>query len=175
LERDALTHKRCPRCEQHKPTTEYYKCRKAYDGLQSLCKSCDDARNRIKFAENPFKKLYWSKKAHAKKIGAEFTITFEEIVWPDYCPVLGTKLRYERYTGRGSGGKYDSPSFDRIDPNRGYVPGNVLIVSHKANTIKSNATVEQLEKVASFYRQLVPQVGVPNAANDNQLVHATVA
>ncbi len=51
----------------------------------------------------------------------------------------------------------NSPSFDRIIPTRGYTKGNVIIISNRANRIKSDATVEELERVASFYRQLIPQ------------------
>ena len=42
----------------------------------------------------------------------------------------------------------------RIDNGKGYIVGNVIVVSFRANTIKSNATVEELERVAFFYRGL---------------------
>ena len=70
--------------------------------------------------------------------------------------MLGCELDYRRNRGGGITILPNSPSFDRIDPTKGYVKGNVIIVSNKANVIKSNATVEELERVSSFYRQLNP-------------------
>jgi hypothetical protein len=48
----------------------------------------------------------------------------------------------------------DSPSVDRIDPNGGYVKGNVVVVSYRANLIKTNASVDELCKIADYYRKL---------------------
>lgn len=95
----------------------------------------------------------------AKFRGIEFNLIYEEVEFPDYCPVLGFALDYNRGRGLGSIPLFNSPSFDRIDPTRGYVTGNVLIVSNLANIIKSNATVDQLKKVASYYEQLIPPLG----------------
>jgi UDP-N-acetylenolpyruvoylglucosamine reductase len=46
--------------------------------------------------------------------------------------------------GNKKGPLPNAPSLDRIDSARGYVPGNVQVVSHKANTMKSNASTEEL-------------------------------
>lgn len=42
---------------------------------------------------------------------------------------------------------------DKIDPSRGYVKGNVIVVSGLANRIKTNATLEQIKKVYDFYSE----------------------
>lgn len=54
--------------------------------------------------------------------------------------------------GTGRGGKHHgSPTLDRLVPDLGYVPGNVLVVSELANSIKSDATPAQIRAVADFY------------------------
>lgn len=76
-------------------------------------------------------------KGRAKKQGVPFDITVEDIVIPEKCPALGIPLNWN--IGRG---KDDSPSLDKIIPNRGYVKGNVAVISARANKIKHNASLE---------------------------------
>ena len=78
-------------------------------------------------------------RAAAKNI--PFNITVEDIIIPEYCPILNIKL--DRSTGRS---KNDSctPSLDKIIPEKGYVKGNVQVISMLANTMKNHATKEQL-------------------------------
>ena len=76
-----------------------------------------------------------------------------EIFPKDYiCPVLGIKMKwgdaFKKYAGDSS------PSLDKIIPNKGYVKGNVIWISWRANDIKKNATVDELEQVLSFYKNL---------------------
>lgn len=108
-------------------------------------------------AENPKKytarQQYSSAQKRAIALGLPFDITTKYIegIAPDMCPVLGLTLKY------GGGGKtLGSASVDRIDPQKGYVQGNVQIVSNLANVMKSNATPEQLlafaEWIVNTYR-----------------------
>lgn len=76
-----------------------------------------------------------------------FTIAYEDIEWPQVCPVLHIRLDYTPSRG---GGRDASPSFDRRDPSIGYVRGNVLIISARANRIKSNATIHEIRAVADW-------------------------
>lgn len=88
---------------------------------------------------------YHRKRQNAKNTGYEFTIKLEEINWPEYCPILGLKLDYfAEYR------KEESASFDRINPNLGYVSGNVIIVSWRANRIKNDGSAEEHRKIAEF-------------------------
>ncbi len=84
----------------------------------------------------------------ARKRGIPFNITFEDIPIPEVCPVLGIRLVMNR--GRMQD---DSASVDRIKPELGYVKGNVIVVSLKANRIKTNATPDELMRVAIFYER----------------------
>ncbi len=98
---------------------------------------------------NPERMILARAKARCKTRGLEFNITLEDIKIPEFCPILGIKL--ERGVGEI---KDSSPSLDRIDNSRGYVKGNVQIISMKANRIKTDATLEELEKVASYLKNL---------------------
>jgi hypothetical protein len=37
-----------------------------------------------------------------------------------------------------------SPSLDRIDPSRGYIPGNVQVISNRANLLKRDGTLREI-------------------------------
>ena len=85
-------------------------------------------------------------KLRAKNQGRTFTITRENIVIPEICPVL--KIPLERsYDGKA---KSNSPSVDCIIPELGYVPENIQIISYKANAMKSNASKDELIKFADW-------------------------
>jgi hypothetical protein len=85
----------------------------------------------------------------AKKRGVEFTITREHLVLHTHCPLLGIKLK----NGVGSGRPLDSsPTIDRLENDLGYVPGNVWVVSHKANRIKNNSTIQEMELVLTNWK-----------------------
>ena len=87
---------------------------------------------------------------NAKKTGHIVTITEDDLDVPEFCPVLG--IRLDKHATKET--RSTAPSVDRIDNNIGYVPGNIVIVSLKANRIKNDATVEELEKVLNFYKEI---------------------
>jgi hypothetical protein len=92
-------------------------------------------------------KMLYAAKARAKKDGLPFSIVLDDIVVPDMCPVLGIPII--KNSGRC---QPNSPSLDKTIPQNGYVRGNVEVISHKANTIKSDATIEELEKVLVYMK-----------------------
>ena len=79
-------------------------------------------------------------KNRANKKGIEFTITEEDIFIPEYCPILGVKLDHSY----GKGLHNNCISLDRIDPTKGYIKGNVWVISDLANRMKNNASKEEL-------------------------------
>jgi len=90
---------------------------------------------------NPKKVMLKAARNRAKAKGWEFDIEVEDIVIPDTCPLLGIPL----VSSRGTHGPKDhSPSLDRIDSDRGYVKGNVWVISNRANRIKTDATAEEI-------------------------------
>lgn len=95
----------------------------------------------------PVYRMLQSVRANAKRKGVPMLITVEHLLpLPKYCPMLRLELDYS-YRGKGGVWKPNSPSVDRIEPTKGYVPGNVQILSMRANTLKSNATIEELRRV----------------------------
>lgn len=100
-------------------------------------------------------------RVRAREAGLPFTITKEDLVIPSNCPILGIPLFPAR--GRRGGGD-NSPSLDKIIPERGYVPGNIIIISNRANRLKSDATMEELRDIASFYATLRRSVRVTGAS-----------
>ena len=88
-------------------------------------------------------RLFDAAKRRAKEAGLEFSIKRSDIFIPVLCPLLCIPV----FVGDGKQGP-NSPSIDRIDNSKGYVPGNVWIISQKANRIKSDATVEEISMLA---------------------------
>lgn len=94
--------------------------------------------------------LWSSARKRAADHGVPFTIEPADIVIPEFCPILDIPLG--RGKGRG-GSRPGSPTLDRIWPELGYIPGNVAVISHRANTIKGDATCEELTRVLSWVRK----------------------
>lgn len=79
--------------------------------------------------------------------GLAFDLTLDDIVIPAVCPVLGIPL----LLGASRDQKDYSPSLDRIDSRKGYTKDNVVVVSWRANKLKSNATVMELRRLYEYY------------------------
>jgi hypothetical protein len=92
--------------------------------------------------------LWVSAKGRAKRQGRDFTISLSEVIIPLTCPILGTPLSV------GTRGSHDnSPSLDRRDSTLGYVSGNVWVISYRANRIKNDASLGELELVVMGLRK----------------------
>jgi hypothetical protein len=92
-------------------------------------------------------------RCNKEKIEFNLELNYLKSIWPanNLCPVFGCEMKRNR---RGQSRDF-SPSVDRIVPEKGYVPGNVVIVSLKANRMKNNGTVEDLKKVLHFYESQI--------------------
>jgi hypothetical protein len=100
--------------------------------------------------------LYSQLKSSAKSRGIEFSITktdLHDLSFPMTCPVLGIRLDWNR----GTAGD-DSYSIDRINNAIGYVPGNLVVISNRANSLKRDATLKELQLLAEFYTELTETV-----------------
>lgn len=101
------------------------------------------ARYRI---EHPKRILLQSAKGRARKKGLAFSLTEQDVVIPLVCPVLGIPLK------RASKQHDGSPTIDRLNVAIGYVPGNVRVISQRANRIKNDATAAELAAVLAYVR-----------------------
>jgi hypothetical protein len=101
----------------------------------------------------PGYKMHQRAKRRCVNNGREFNIEIEDIVIPEYCPILGIKLKEN--SGR-SGAYRDSPSLDRIDNSKGYTRDNIQVLSQLANAMKSHATNEELLKFAHWIITNIP-------------------
>ena len=95
--------------------------------------------------DNPRQKMLTAAKGSAARSNLPFNIEFNDIVIPSVCPVLGIPLFFT------DGKRTDNtPSLDKIVPELGYVKGNVLVISWKANKLKSNGTAEEHRLIAEY-------------------------
>lgn len=94
--------------------------------------------------DEPRLKLWRSARERAHHRGTPFTIEVKDIVIPAVCPVLGIALV------KGEGGIADSsPTLDEIRPGEGYTPGNIWVISWRANKIKGDASYAELQALAA--------------------------
>ncbi len=150
----------CYKCKEKKRYEDFRENPIKDDGLHYNCKECEKnhrndskefvsmsktseyrknatIRNRI----NNFKAwILYGTRHSAKRRNLEFNLTIEDIIIPEYCPYLNVKLT--RNVGKGK--TPTNPSIDRIDNSKGYIKGNVMIVSDLANRLKGRATSEEL-------------------------------
>lgn len=103
-------------------------------------------------SKTPRYHMYITAKRRARREGVPFSLllaNFPQI--PEICPVLGMPLK------AGIGKTVPaSPSLDRIIPQLGYVEGNIQIISHRANTIKNDASASEVLAVATHMGQSDP-------------------
>lgn len=157
--------KECSKCKCNKDLIEFHKLKQSKDGLSSQCKSCKKKYDEKYRQSDKIQSLYKSDDYKLSKINAfnnnflerkllgiksrlkhkgtktEFSIKSTDLEKPTYCPLLGIKLDYEIGKGRKN---WNAVSIDRIDNNKGYIPGNVWVISKLANTMKNCASISEL-------------------------------
>ena len=71
---------------------------------------------------------------------------------PTHCPIFGVALEY----GGGKGRVYspNAASLDQFDPTKGYVRGNIVVMSRRANSIKNDGTADEHEAIASWMKRM---------------------
>ena len=142
----------CKTCGVEKPLTEYYivndkRSNTSYHYTE--CKKCYNARPQPLSSKQATWVRTLRNRAVAKGIPFEIDVKYVRSILPEdmICPVLGIKMEHGDCDEHG---RNNSPSIDKIDPAKGYVKGNVQVISKLANSMKQNATPEELIKFAEW-------------------------
>lgn len=135
------------------------RCPRQTDGTHKLCDACREDRkkywkdNRIRLSSlrkqeyqdlSTERRIWRAAKCRALRDGIPFDIKVSDIYVPSVCPVFGIKL--ERSKGKATDA---SPSLDKIIPELGYIAGNIWVISNRANRLKHDATVEELDRLVT--------------------------
>ena len=140
---------KCTKCSKDfPPSFKFWETRWMERGLKGKacwCKECTQAKDRARY-KTPNR---WAQTSIANKIKSGLHVVdidpkYIEEIWPkdNMCPLLNRELVF------GTRKHHEmSPTIDRKSPELGYTKGNVVIVSHLANRIMSNATIEDVQLV----------------------------
>lgn len=88
---------------------------------------------------SPLRHILSKAKTRAKRSGTHFDLTMDDLFVPQICPILGIPISTGNLTR-----EKQSPSIDRMDNSKGYTKGNSWIISSLSNTMKSDASPEEL-------------------------------
>lgn len=99
-----------------------------------------------RFKENPQQYLWYVARTRARQKKIDFTIAVEDVIIPDKCPILDIPLV------KGDGYLPNAMSLDRVNNDLGYIPGNIRVISRKANLLKSSLTLDVLEKLIQYIK-----------------------
>jgi hypothetical protein len=83
------------------------------------------------------KRACYQMKRRTKELGIAFDLQPEDLQVPSVCPFTLLPFDFGPKSGKASP---QSPSVDRIKPDRGYVRGNVRVISNHANGVKNSCT-----------------------------------
>ena len=98
-------------------------------------------QKRQEFERRYIQQMLLKSKRRALLKNLDFNLEMSDIIIPKMCPILEVNLVI------GTKGNYEfSPSLDRIDNTKGYIKGNVQVISKKANSMKNSASIEELKK-----------------------------
>lgn len=153
--------KKCSYCQKIKPLDNFHKNRIRPDGHHTECKECKHTIDKISRnkhlakrkaqkkqyrIKNPKQHMLSNARGRAKRCGFEYNLDQDSFEIPSVCPILGIEIKLDN-----NNIDYDSsPSLDRIDNNKGYIKGNVQVVSMRANRLKADATAEELRAILKW-------------------------
>lgn len=116
-----------------------------YTGNNSCLKCARDKAIRA-YHGNLARAMFHRAKTRSKIEGWYFNLEQSDIVVPTHCPILGIELF-------ASAIRDHAPSLDRIDNSKGYVKGNIQVISQRANRLKSDATIAEWELIGAYMKR----------------------
>ena len=90
--------------------------------------------------------------------GLDFDLDYKDLELPKYCPILGVKLIY----GKGINHP-NNATVDKIVPSKGYIKGNIIIISRLANVMKNNASLKELKLFCNNMKKLIKYYEIEGA------------
>lgn len=141
----------CETCLQTKDVSQF-NYRRGRGNNYPICIPCEKriwAPKKVS-SKDPRVPLFERSASNAKARGYEHRITLDDIICPICCPYFGMALTYKLTDGSVKSRRWsdDLASLDRIDSSKGYIPGNIQVISYLANRMKQASTPEQLIKFA---------------------------
>lgn len=157
----------CNNCGRTLPYSAFNQDKSRADGRRNRCRECDAAWFQAKYADPEWKKLHtqrskdrrqrlksddpvqlWvedavanaKQRARRHKLLCDIDLDFVRSLVVDTCPLLGLPILYA-----GSVVSDNSATLDRKNPILGYTKGNLAVISHRANRLKSDSTIEELQ------------------------------
>jgi len=148
---------KCSTCGNEKEDIELTKKK---NRCRSCCYTIEYEKKKEKMADPITGEAFYLKrvilreaKRRSREKNLEFNLTLEYLIniKNDTCPILGHKILY-----RSGVDKNRSASLDRINPNKGYVIGNVKIVSFEGNTLKNRNDINSTYNVMKYQISSTP-------------------
>lgn len=153
-----MTYKKCPKCQETKPASAFYRSTK--DGLSSQCRVCtrkryDANKKRIsdqkktECRQNPVLESFKNSKSRAFKKNLEFSIELEDLekIWTGDCACCGVIFDKEAISRK------DRYSLDRVDNKKGYIKGNLAYVCGRCNVRKADSSIKDLEMIIRYINE----------------------
>jgi hypothetical protein len=144
---------RIVKCGKLKVPTLTYRCTCNKCSLEEFHKVVHKYTNpealRSRHQKDPRKRMFKDCRFRSQQKGIEFNISLDDLEIPKKCPLLNIVL-----STSNSIVSPNSPTIDRIDSTKGYIKGNVWIISHKANTAKNNLTLKELKLLTKNLQKL---------------------
>lgn len=90
-----------------------------------------------------------SARIRAREKNLPFNLTKQHLssIWTGMCPIFNTPLSWKVKHGVNPD---NMATLDRIVPSKGYVEGNVVFLSNRANRIKNDASSRELFAIANW-------------------------
>lgn len=150
--RDNSEDKVCTKCKETKSINEYQRGRRGQEHEYefSYCNSCRSAQTYTALNNNfesYFKDRCRRWKNSAIKSNSLFTINYDYIL--NIYNLQHGKCFYtevEMVWGVNTGGNRNIISLDKVVPNLGYIPGNIVLCTNRANTIKCDQTLDEMKQ-----------------------------